>query len=73
MDEWRKQNEQEQVNILSNSIHQGPGSSSMIGLFQENGPCSVNHDSNSTTLNPWSWNQEVNMLYIGKHGKERPL
>jgi carboxypeptidase D len=36
----------------------------MIGLFQENGPCSVNGDSNSTTLNPWSWNQEVNMLYI---------
>jgi carboxypeptidase C (cathepsin A) len=36
----------------------------MIGLLQENGPCSVNNDSNSTTLNPWSWNQEVNMLYI---------
>jgi carboxypeptidase C (cathepsin A) len=36
----------------------------MIGLFQENGPCSVNDDSNSTTLNPWSWNQNVNMLYI---------
>lgn len=38
----------------------------MIGLLQENGPCSVNRDSNSTTLNPWSWNQNVNMLYIGK-------
>ncbi|OCL10097.1 alpha/beta-hydrolase [Glonium stellatum] len=42
----------------------GPGSSSMIGLLQENGPCNVNADSNSTTLNPWSWNNEVNMLYI---------
>jgi len=37
----------------------------MIGLLQENGPCSINRDSNSTTLNPWSWNQEFNMLYIG--------
>ena len=36
----------------------------MIGLFQENGPCFVNVDSNSTTLNQWSWNNEVNMLYI---------
>jgi carboxypeptidase C (cathepsin A) len=42
----------------------GPGSSSMIGLFQETGPCFVNSDSNSTTLNPWAWNQNVNMLYI---------
>ena len=36
----------------------------MIGLLVENGPCFVNHDSNSTTLNPYSWNNEVNMLYI---------
>ncbi|EXJ73921.1 carboxypeptidase D [Cladophialophora psammophila CBS 110553] len=42
----------------------GPVSSSMYGLFVENGPCHVNPDSNSTTLNPWSWNNEVNMLYI---------
>lgn len=42
----------------------GPGGSSSIGLLQENGPCTVNPDSNSTTLNPWSWNNEVNMLYI---------
>jgi hypothetical protein len=48
---------------LSIWMNGGPGSSSMIGLFQENGPCSVNPDSNSTTLNPWSWNREVNMLY----------
>jgi carboxypeptidase C (cathepsin A) len=30
----------------------------------ENGPCDVLADSNSTVLNPWSWNNEVNMLYI---------
>ena len=36
----------------------------MIGLLTENGPCMINDDSNSTTINPWSWNNEVNMLYI---------
>ncbi|KAI9650782.1 hypothetical protein NHQ30_000813 [Ciborinia camelliae] len=42
----------------------GPGGSSLIAAFQENGPCLVNPDSNSTRLNPWSWNTESNMLYI---------
>ena len=42
----------------------GPGGSSLIGALQENGPCFVNDDSNSTYLNPWSWNNEVNLLYI---------
>ncbi|KAJ5495421.1 Carboxypeptidase S1 [Penicillium diatomitis] len=49
---------------LSIWMNGGPGSSSMIGLLQENGPCLVNADSNSTELNPWSWNNYVNMLYI---------
>jgi len=35
-----------------------------MGLLQENGPCFIGSDSNSTFLNPWSWNNEVNMLYI---------
>ena len=42
----------------------GPGGSSLIGALQENGPCFVNKDSNSTYLNPWSWNNEVSLLYI---------
>ncbi|KAI9652132.1 MAG: hypothetical protein M1829_001837 [Trizodia sp. TS-e1964] len=49
---------------LSVYIHGGPGTSSMLALFQEHGPCRVNMDSNSTYLNPFSWNNEVNMLYI---------
>lgn len=40
------------------------GSSSLIGLLGENGPCFVNPDSKSTRLNEWSWNNEVNMLYL---------
>ncbi|KAK3695930.1 hypothetical protein LTR37_018285 [Vermiconidia calcicola] len=49
---------------LSIWMNGGPGSSSMLGLFVENGPCFVNSDSNSTYLNEWSWNNEVNMLYL---------
>ncbi|KAJ5702439.1 hypothetical protein N7488_009987 [Penicillium malachiteum] len=49
---------------LSIWMNGGPGSSSLIGLLQENGPCIVKADSNSTELNPWSWSNYVNMLYI---------
>ncbi|KAI0971009.1 carboxypeptidase S1 [Xylaria arbuscula] len=49
---------------LSIWINGGPGSSSLLGLFAENGPCYINPDSNSTRLSEWSWNNEVNMLYI---------
>ncbi|KAI5919445.1 carboxypeptidase C [Camillea tinctor] len=45
-------------------LNGGPGGSSMIGLLEENGPCFVGSDSQTTYLNPWSWNNEVNMLYI---------
>ena len=45
-------------------VNGGPGSSSMIGLFQEHGPCHVANDSNSTVPNPSSWNEVANMLYI---------
>ncbi|KAG5722929.1 Carboxypeptidase S1 [Termitomyces sp. T112] len=42
----------------------GPGSSSMIGLFQELGPCRIKNDSSTVSLNPFSWNNEANVLFI---------
>ncbi|KIX10249.1 uncharacterized protein Z518_01330 [Rhinocladiella mackenziei CBS 650.93] len=42
----------------------GPGAPSIPAALGENGPCFVTPDSKGTILNPWSWNNEVNMLYI---------
>ncbi|KXN82867.1 Carboxypeptidase S1 [Leucoagaricus sp. SymC.cos] len=45
-------------------LNGGPGCSSMIGLFQENGPCLVNPDAKTTVNNLFSWNNLSNMIYI---------
>jgi Serine carboxypeptidase len=42
----------------------GPGASSLSIMLQDNGPCRVAEDSNSTFLNPWSWNGVSNVLYV---------
>ncbi|KAH9442892.1 hypothetical protein Pst134EA_026684 [Puccinia striiformis f. sp. tritici] len=36
----------------------------MIGLFQENGPCRIKLDSSGFDVNPESWNENANMIYI---------
>ncbi|KAH0845094.1 hypothetical protein AYO21_01646 [Fonsecaea monophora] len=43
----------------------GPGESSIYAaLASESGPCYVNVTGNDTTINPWSFNNHVNMLYL---------
>ena len=55
-------------------INGGPGSSSMIGLFQENGPCWVDYEG-ALHSNPYSWSNVSNMIYIDreKHTQLRQL
>lgn len=36
----------------------------MFGMTGQGGPCIINDDANSTSLNPWSFNNEANVLYI---------
>ncbi len=60
---WFFESSKDPVNApLAIWMNGGPGSSSMLGLLDENGPCYVNPDSNSTTLNPFSWNNEGELI-----------
>ncbi|KAJ1856853.1 hypothetical protein GGF49_004945 [Coemansia sp. RSA 1853] len=45
-------------------LNGGPGCSSMLGLLTAVGPCLVADNSNSTTPNPYGWNQNANMLFV---------
>ncbi|KZF22774.1 putative carboxypeptidase S1 [Xylona heveae TC161] len=49
---------------LATWFNGGPGCSSMIGLFQENGPCHFVDGSSTPSLNQYSFNNYANMLYI---------
>jgi len=42
----------------------GPGCSSEVALFGENGPCSINKQGTQTITNDYSWNTQANVLYI---------
>ncbi|KHJ30627.1 putative carboxypeptidase s1 [Erysiphe necator] len=48
-------------------LNGGPGSSSLLGLFSENGPCEVIKSTNlklETRAREWGWDRGANMLYI---------
>ena len=48
-------------------INGGPGGSSMIGLFQENGPCEVVEIAKGklgTRAREWGWDRSSNLLYV---------
>jgi len=42
----------------------GPGCSSELALLVENGPYYVNKENNTLRINPYSWNNNANLLYI---------
>lgn len=42
----------------------GPGDSSMIGLFEEIGPCRINEFGNGTDYNPWGWSRNSSLLFV---------
>ncbi|EMC92247.1 hypothetical protein BAUCODRAFT_59835, partial [Baudoinia panamericana UAMH 10762] len=46
-------------------LNGGPGSDSLIGLYQEHGPCNVTANL-TTTVNPYSWSNVSNMLYLSQ-------
>ncbi|KAH7407100.1 carboxypeptidase Y [Cadophora sp. MPI-SDFR-AT-0126] len=45
-------------------LNGGPGASSLIGLFEEIGPCSIAGDSKSTIPNPYSWVNNASLLFL---------
>ncbi|EXJ58404.1 carboxypeptidase D [Cladophialophora yegresii CBS 114405] len=46
-------------------LNGGPGSDSLIGMFQELGPCNVTEDL-ITQLNPYAWNEASNMIFLSQ-------
>lgn len=42
----------------------GPGCSSTLALLSENGPCSVNKDGATTSVNPYSWTESAHVLWL---------
>lgn len=42
----------------------GPGCSSQLALYMENGPCQVNADGSGTVYNPYSWNANASMIWL---------
>lgn len=45
-------------------LNGGPGASSLLGLFQELGPCLINDYGNGTVYNPYGWNKDVALIFV---------
>jgi len=45
-------------------LNGGPGCSSLLGMFMENGPWVVDDGETDFKLNPHAWNKRVNVLYL---------
>ena len=45
-------------------LNGGPGCSSLLGMFMENGPWIVDDGETQFKVNPHSWNQRMNVLYL---------
>ncbi|KAI2627018.1 alpha/beta-hydrolase [Hypomontagnella submonticulosa] len=59
--------DQEANSSLSIWLNGGPGSSSMFGLFTENGPCEVvdgGIDKFTTVAREWGWDRASSMLFV---------
>lgn len=57
----------QQTSQLTVWLNGGPGTSSMIGLFNENGPCEaieIAQGKLGTIPRDWGWDRGSNMLYI---------
>jgi cathepsin A (carboxypeptidase C) len=61
---WYFESQNDPADPLTLWMNGGPGSSSMMGLFQENGPCLINEHGNGTICNPWGWSRNSSLLFV---------